>query len=1166
MSDFTPTRAQEQAIHSRGSAVLVSAGAGSGKTKVLTERLMAYLRDTDAPADLDRFLIITYTRAAAGELRGRILEELASALAADPGNRLLRRQSALLRRAQIGTIHSFCAALLRENSHLAGLSPDFRIADEDRAEAMRLSALERALEESYERAEQYPGFLELADTVGAGRDDKRLGELVLSLHSRMQCHAWPEAWAEKQVALLREPVSDAGETPWGRELLARAGETAAYWSGELDRCLAAMQGQEKIRAAYEASFAATAEAVRALARAISQGWEAARAALPIPFPKILLRASPDPALSDWLKSRRESCKKAMEALAISLEGDSERLLCDLAACEPAMSALLALALRFDALYAKDKQRAGLVDYADLEHKAAQLLTDRDGTPTALAEQVSQRFVEVMVDEYQDVSQVQDTIFRAVSDGGRRLFLVGDVKQSIYRFRLADPALFTEKFERFADADAAAPGEPRRILLQENFRSRREILNAANAVFSLCMSRAVGELDYDENAALKPGAAYPGTVDVPELLLLRLPKGEEDEERPDKAALEAQLAAKTIRRLLDSGLTVTDHGQERPLRCGDIAILLRSANTVGAVYRRALAQEGVAVANGQGGDYFSAVEVSTVLSLLAVIDNPHQDIPLLAVLRSPAFGFTADALSRVRAARRDGDFYAALCAAAEADADCRGFLDWLARLRREAPDRSASELLWRLIEELDLLALCSAMNDGEQRRARLMALLSLAERFESSGARGLHRFVLWLRRLAARGQEPALGADSASAVQILSIHKSKGLEFPVVFLCDTDRRFNKRDSMETVLVHPTLGLGPKRTDLARRVEYPTLARRAVAARLVRETLSEEMRLLYVALTRAKERLYITAAVQEPEKRLDKLRAGLSVPLAPEVLAGAGSMADWLISAALADGQEHLRLRVCESAESAAAAQAETPRGEIDEAAKRELARRLAFVYPHEAATRLPSKLTATGLKGRRETDEEAVELTPRPHRPFRMPDFARQNRPVSGAEKGTATHLVLQYMDFAQSGSVEAVQGEIARLRAAGFLSEREAQAVDAAAIVRLFASPLGQRMKAAPALRREFRFSLLCDAEALFGEAAGESLLLQGVVDCWLDEPEGITVIDYKTDRLRTRAEAERRAEEYRPQLAAYAGALARITGKPVRESVLYFLSCGEAVTVKTEK
>ena len=1163
MADFRPNPSQALAISGRGSAMLVSAGAGSGKTKVLIERLMTRLRDESDPADLDSFLIITFTRAAAGELRGRILEELAAALSEDPGNRHLRRQSALCRRAQIGTIHSFCASLLREFCHMAELSPDFRIADEDRAEALKAAALERTLDLCYGEPERHPGFLQLADTVGAGRDDRRLSALVLSLHSRMQCHPWPEAWAEEQVALLRAPAADAAETPWGREILERARQSAAYWSGEMERCLTAMRGEEKIAAAYAESFSETAAALREFSRCLELGWDRARSCLPIPFPKLLtLRSSPDPALSDWVKERRSACKKAAGEFERALDGDSAKLLNDMALSEPAMSALLELVLLFDREYAKDKERAGFLDYADLEHRTAQLLTDRSGTPTELARRISQRYTEILVDEYQDVSRVQDAIFRAISREGTNLFLVGDVKQSIYRFRLADPEIFNEKYRAWADADAAAPGAPRRVLLRENYRSRREILAGANAVFSLCMSRALGDIDYDENAALIPGASYPGEGAKPELLLLSLPEAGEDEERPDKAALEAQMTARAIRSLIESGLHVQDSGRQRPLRWGDIAILLRSANTVGGVYRRALAQEGIPVASGQGGDFFRSVEVSTLLSLLAVLDNPHQDIPLIAVLRSPAFGFSADELSRIRSADFSGDLFAALCAAAEADPRCRTFRDWLGRRRREAPDLPAVELVWRLIEELDLLALCSAMSDGEQRRARLMALVSLAERFESSGYRGLHRLVLWLRRQAERGEEPSLGADTGSAVQILSIHKSKGLEYPVVFLCDTGRRFNKSDARDTVLVHPELGLGPKVTDLARRVEYPTLARSAIQQRLLRETLSEEMRLLYVAMTRARERLYMTAALADPEQRMEKLRAGLSVPMAPEALAGASAPLDWLLCAALADGGEHLRLRVCEAGGEVLVPEDAPARRAPDESALHELERRLSFAYPHAAAERLPSKVTATGLKGRAEPDGDAAPLLVKRRSAFRMPDFSRKDKPATGAEKGTATHLVLQYMDFKKADSLEAVQGEIERLRAQRFLSEREAAAVDAGAIVALFASPLGQRMRRAPALRREFRFSLLCDAEELFGGAAGEELLLQGVVDCFLEEPDGLVVIDYKTDRLKSRAEAEKRAALYRGQLAAYASALERITGRPVKESVLYFLSLGEAVSL----
>ena len=1160
MADFSPTAAQRAAIETRGSTVLVSAGAGSGKTRVLTERLMVRLTDPEDPVDLDRFLIITYTRAAAGELRGRITQALSEALAADPGNRRLRRQSALVRQAQIGTIHSFCAAFLRENSHLAGIGPDFGILDEQRGRSMRANAVERVLDACYEQPERRPGFLQLADTVGAGRDDRRLSELVLELHQKMQCHARPDLWAKGQIDALETPAADVGDTPWGKELLQSAAETVDYWAAEFERMLTRIRPEPAIAKAWLQGYADTADDLRELGRCLRLGWEKARACFPLRFRVGTLRSSPDPALSGSLKARREACKKELDKLEKVFALSSETMLRDRDLTAPAMKALLELVQEFDLAYAAAKRRANLLDYADLEHMTARLLLEEDGSPTELAVQLRGRYTEIMVDEYQDVSRVQDDIIRALGQEEGKLFLVGDVKQSIYRFRLADPTIFTDKYEHFADDALAAPGQPRRILLRENFRSRREILDGTNAVFSRCMSRALGDVDYDEAAALRFGAVgYDGPGYVPELSLLPLDGDSED--APDKTAREAAFVAGQIRSLMAQGIRVGD----RPLDYGDIAILLRSANNVGPVYRRELQRLGIPVGFSQGGGFFRSAEVSAVMSLLAVLDNPHQDIPLIAVLRSPALGFEPDTLSAIRAADRKGDFYGAFCAWSRTEERGRGFLDLLERLRRQAPDLRASELVETILEELDLLAVCSAMRDGERRRARLMELVELSERFEATGYRGLHRFVLWLRQMAQRGQEPSLGAESASAVHVLSVHKSKGLEFPVVFLCDLGRSFNKQDSRSSVLVHPELGLGPKVTDLTCRVEYPGLLRSAVARRLEREGLSEELRLLYVAMTRARERLYLTAVCKDPEGLIEKSRAMADTPMAPALLARAQNALPWLIGAALADGQEHLKIRVRERTEADEAAR-ELPAVQPDPAVLAELRRELAFSYPYREAEALPSKVTATGLKGRAEPDEDARDLSPKRRRPFRLPDFARADKPLTGAEKGTATHLVLQVMDFARAGSVETVTAEIRRLREAGFLSEREAQAVDARAIVGLFASPLGRRMLAAPVLRREFKFSLLCDASDFFPVAPGEQVLLQGVVDCYLEEDGVITVIDYKTDRVRTRAEAIERAKVYAPQLRAYARALRRICGKPVGQCLLYFLNAGETVELPAEE
>lgn len=1162
MSKFKPTPSQQAAISARGSAVLVSAGAGSGKTRVLTERLIGFVCAEKDAAELDSFLIISFTRAAAAELRGRITEELAERLAMEPGNKRLRRQSALVQRAQIGTIHSFCANLLRENCHVLGLSPDFKIVDNERAEAMKASALERVLELRYRQPDSCPGFTELADTVGAGRDDKRLAELVIRLYSRMQSHARPELWAKRQIELLRTPAEDAGQTVWGQEILGWAKSTTEYWSGRFDLMIEQMSAHEKIKKAYEPSFSETAAQLRELGRRLNIGWDSAREALPVEFPRMrALRSSPAPQLSSELKAQRELCKKDMQAICDRINADSRTLLDEMRRSADAMEALLRLTLDFDRAFSAEKRRRALLDYSDLEHMAAQLLTNEDDSPTELAVRLSQRYTEIMVDEYQDVSRVQDAIFRALSKNGKNLFMVGDVKQSIYRFRLADPAIFTEKYENFPDCADAAEGEARRVFLRENFRSRREILDCANSVFSVCMTRETGDIDYDERAALVCGADFPDSVEKPELLILDMKELSADEDAPNKLELEARLAAQRILRLFDEGTQVLDGGVMRPLEYGDIAILLRSANAMGGVYRRTLAQYGIPTGSARGSGYFESVEISTLVSMLAVIDDPHQDIPLIAALRFPGVGFSADELAKVRETDRDADFYSALSRAAEREKKCGDFVTLLTRLRAVAPDLSAAELTWQIINELDMLSVCSAMTEGEQRRTNLLEFIELAERFEASGYRGVHRFVLWLRRLMESGKELAAGSASASAVQIVSIHHSKGLEYPVVLLCDTSHSFNTEDSRESVLIHPELGLGPKFYDTELRVEYPTLARNAITLRLNSDRRSEELRLLYVALTRAKERLIMTGVVNGAEAYFEKIRLRAAEPITPAASARAGSMLDWLMLASVVDGGKSFSCRICESPADAAEAEGETNACIADEAARAELERRLSFHYAYAEAPELPSKVTATELKGRAEPDEDSAQLVPKPHS-FREPDFTRKDRPVTGAERGVATHLVLQYMDFARANTREGIEAEVSRLKERRFITEREAAAVNAGAIERLFSSDIGRRILNADEIRREFKFSLMCPAEKLFPAAKGEQLLLQGVVDCCITEGEELTVIDYKTDLVRTEAEISERTELYRAQLEAYAEAMERISGKRVRECVLYFLSCGRAVTL----
>ena len=1164
--DFTPE--QSLAIHDRGGALLVSAAAGSGKTRVLTERLIAYVTDRDDPADIDRFLVITYTRAAAAELRDRIMKALADRLGANPEDRHLRRQQTLCCRAHIGTIHSFCADLVRENCHLLGLPPRFTVLEEDRAETLRATVLTRLLEGSYETLDSDPAFRLLVDTVGAGADDARLEAAVLQLHGKLRSQPFPARWAEAQRRALYAPgATDAGDTLWGRELLAAAGRRCAHWREALEGAMAEMQAADgAIWTAYGTRFAQAAEQLRELECRIPLGWDKAREAVDIVFPRLgALRGYENTALQERMKALWNGCKAACGELREQFADDSAALLADLRTMAPAMERLLDLTLELDRRFGAEKLRRGSLDYSDLEHFAARLLlTEATGERTALARETAERFREVMVDEYQDVSPVQEDIFRAVSREERNLFLVGDVKQSIYRFRLADPTLFLRRYAESVPAETAAPGQPRKIDLQTNFRSRRAVLDAANQCFAALMSEELGELTYDDAAALHYGALdYPeGTDETPELCLLDAGGGD-GEERPDESEREARYVARRILELMEARTQVYENGAHRDCRWGDFALLLRSPGGKGRVFHRVLAEQGIPVASRQGDGFFTGLEITVAVNLLSLVDNPHADVPLLSALRSPVWGFTGDELSLIRAGRRDRDFYSALCdAAKEGDAHSAAVVAQLSAWRALAPDLALDQLLWRICDDTDLFAVCAALPDGEGRRRNLMRLFEYAGSFTRQGHRGVFRFVRYLRALAEQGAEPEL-PEPDDAVRILSIHKSKGLEFPFVFLCDLSHRFNKRDKTERVLMHTELGLGPKVPDEALGAEYPTLARRAIAERLEREGLSEELRVLYVAMTRARERLIMTMTVKHPAEAAAKAALGLTAPIPPETLRGASCPGQWLLRAALLPGGAlRLRLPETEAAETIAAPAPEPEAAETGGALDETLAARLDWRYPLSGAVSLPARLTATELKraGDREETAESGALLPeeaeKPARRFLPPDLSGSPR-LTAAERGTATHTFLQYLDLRRAGTLAGLEAEKDRLAAAGRLRPEEAKAVDLKAVAKLFASPLGRSLLGAKELRREFRFTLLSPASDYFPEAAPEDrLLLQGVVDCCFVEDGAVTLVDYKTDYV-TAAEVPARAERYRPQLETYAKALERILGLPVKRRVLWFLRAG---------
>ena len=1184
---FSLTEEQQAAVDNRGGGLLVSAAAGSGKTRVLVERLLARVEEG---ANIDRFLVITYTKAAAAELRGRIVEELSDRLAQRPADGHLRRQATLVYKAGISTVHAFCAQLLRECGHLLDIDPDFRLCDEGEAGILMLRALNDVLDKRYEDIAPDSDFARLVDTMSAGRDDARLVQIVLDIRGRVQAHPDPAAWlAQQERVFALEGISDPVQTSWGELLLSDAAGQAAYWRRRMEEAHDLCERDANLLANYGDSVAQTARALKEFETAAARGWDEARALLPIPFPPAgRKKVVDDPAAAERVKAIRTACKKRLEKLGDWFADSGEELLADLRTVYPAMRGLFALVRDFEGAYAAEKARRGLLDFSDLEHMAVKLLVGEDGRPTELARQWSGRYDEIMVDEYQDTNQVQNAIFTAISRDGTNLFMVGDVKQSIYRFRLADPTIFLEKYRSFKPCGEAGEGEERRVILSRNFRSRPEVLEGCNDLFRAVMSVPFGEMEYSQDQALYPGAPYePDRAYRVELDALDGDVGgEEGTEQVGRDLLEARFAARRIRELLDGNFPVSDgEGGTRPVRPSDIVILLRSPNTVLRHYARALGERDILWEAEGGGDFFGSTEISVAMSLLQIVDNPRQDVALISVLRSPVYGFSADRLAQIRAASPDADFYAALTA--DSGADSRAFLAELEEMRFGAGDESCHQLLWHIYDRTNLLGVFGAMGEGEVRQGNLLALAELARQFEGAGHKGLFRFLTYLTRLRENGNTlmPPAPGRTGGGVRIMSIHKSKGLEFPVVLLCGLARRLNREDMSRPILFHSQLGVGPKGLDAERGIEYPTLARMAVARQLEREMMAEELRLLYVAMTRAKEKLILSVALTGGGKDLEKLAGDSGYPVDPQVLLACQSVGQWVLLHALcrpeagelrrAAGQEvevpHVPLGPAWDIHflDGTPLTRTPPRRPIvpergpEEAAGdgTDLAERLRWTYPHGAEVAIPSKLTATQLKGR-VLDEEAAEQAPRPARAlsFGRPRFAAEELGLTAAQRGTALHQVLQYIDFERSETVEGVRAEISRLVEQQYITPQQGEAVDPAPIAAFFRSDLGQQMLSSVSLRREFKFSILEPANRYYPQAGeGEQVLFQGVVDCYYETLEGITVVDFKTDRVTKRTVMER-AEHYRPQLEAYSQALEEITGKRVIRRVLWFFALNQAV------
>lgn len=1159
------TPQQLRAVTNRGGKLLVSAAAGSGKTKVLVDRLLGYLTDPVNPANIDEFLIITYTKAAASELRGKIASKLSERISQEPENRHLQQQLQRLYMTNISTVHSFCSDILHQFAYRLELSADFRVADENECRQLQDAAMEQILEEAYQQAAEDAQFRAFVDTQGIGRNDRLVPQILLRVYHSARCHLNPQGWLDSCLSASEPgPEQDASETLWGRYLMQSLFSYLDLQIEAMDHCAQlAAQAVEMENVAH--LLETTVQQLRYLRNA--DRWDDIVSRRHVDFGTLRFKKkATDLQLIDGIKAVRNACKKGLPKYLRIFTDPSERIIGDLMSSAQAVKGMVKLVRRFEEVYDEMKRRRRILDFGDLEHLTLDLLLGRKRSgPTAIAFEIGSRFREVMVDEYQDSNAVQDAIYSALTQQRQNCFMVGDVKQSIYQFRLADPGIFLEKYHDYVPALEAGPGTGRRVILSSNFRSCGAVLSAVNSVFEICMSPEVGGLYYGDEEALHEGIPH-GSLPDPEIEFYGIDVQESTAEE------EAQVTAQRISELLDGQHYVRSGDTLRPITPDDIVILLRAPNSVGEYFRSALEKRRIHCAAGGGADLLRTKEITVLRSLLQTIHNPQQDIPLVATLVSPLFCFTADDLAAIRGPHKSRSVYNALKAYDTSKA--KAFLELLSVFRSESRVKTLTELLETVYVKTNIDSIFSTMDGGEERAENLERFFQLAADFEAGGQTDLGRFLEYLESMEHKGLLLGAEPSAAGCVTIMSIHKSKGLEFPVVFLCGLSRGFNKESTRAQVLCDKELGIGTMTADAVRRVRYPSISKRAIVSKIGTDGLSEELRVLYVAMTRAKDRLIMTYASQSLQAELQDMVARMNMGCHSLLIREADCPGVWVLLAALRRSEAGALFELGGPCMEAVVSEApwvirvvqseETFIGSVEQAEQpvmnphlhEMMDRGLSFRYPYLSATEAPSKQTATQRKGRikdQEAAENALEEK-RIFRSWRKPSFASAaSSDPDPSAYGNAIHAVLERIDYFKCTDRDGVAEELQNLVNSGKVTEEQAQMVDCEQLTNFFQTDLGKKVRTAQTVLREFKFSILDDGLAYHEGLEGEKILLQGVVDCAIIEEDGITVIDFKTDRMK-QEELPQAAEKYRYQVEAYADALSRIYQKKVKKACLYFL------------
>ncbi len=1231
------TSEQHEAINARDCNLLVAAAAGSGKTSVLVARIIRLvLQDR---IDIDRMLIVTFTQAAAGEMREKINNAIFRELGKGKENIHLRRQLYLLNRSSISTIHAFCSSVVRQHFHLLNVDPHFKIADSTESELIKMEALEELLDGEYEKGEDY--FLNLLDYFSGNTDDKMLESLILRLYSFIQSHPQPLEWLKEKTDSLLQCENDWKDNPWACELcrqisieLHAAKDILNYALG-LSNKIGGPRG-------YIEAIENDLKWASLMLKATEQGLPALYSCLQqFSFARLgRVARDTDETLKIQVKNLRDESKKIINTIRNLLARNPLEYLNDLKEIYPVMKSLGKLIGDFTKLYQEKKREKGLADFNDLEHLALQALSNE-----TVAQEYRDYYDYIFVDEYQDSNLVQETILNYIKKEDN-LFMVGDVKQSIYRFRLADPTLFLEKQNSFPRDEGSVN---RKIDLNKNFRSHPEILNAVNYVFRHLMTEELGEIDYDEESFLYPGLITEQEmacveINAPpqakrdinessrvELYLLEnnpdllLPMGEVNTEgqnemneaesnlleriiEMDNTEMEALLIAQKIHRLVGEDIYDAKKQCKRKIEYRDIVILLRATRNSAGIFTERLNAEGIPVYADASSGYFDTLELNLFLNLLRLIDNKRQDIALLSVMRSPIGGFDIDDFIKIRTylplCREGGvlSFYEATeMYIEENDDDLRDRLVlFIKRLREwdfESRIMDLEEFIGKLMMDTGFYHYIGALPGGEQRQANLRILLHRAKEFKKSSFKGLFNFINYIEKVKSSGSDmgnACVIGENDNVVRLMSIHKSKGLEFPVVIVGGLGKNFNIRDSSESVLLHRQLGIGPRYVNTRLRTYYDTIARLAIRNKIKMENMAEEMRILYVACTRPQEKLVLVGTTRRLESAWPKWRK----PINPYNQSKAKNYLDWLIPIILRHKEEGRYLReiaggdwenamLCEDTSkwgislvnpqhlTAEETKKEEARNEwaklLEEGGcpstsvdKNEIISRLNWKYPYREAERIPAKLSVSQIS---KIKRGGLGVGGSDTFLIRIPAFSEgevidQGQQYSPIEKGSAVHLLMQNIDYRQVSHKDNIKKQLAQMVDREIFTPEQSAAIDLNDIWQFFQTQLGQRVIKAKRLFREAPFILLIPAGEIFpGTNSPEKLLVQGIIDLYFYEGEDIVLLDYKSDRVLHKNEEEAIAP-YKTQANLYRRALEEITGKRVKETYLYFFDLNRAIMV----